>query len=186
MRAPTKLSTFVLAWLLLAAPASAEEESQAASDAAGASPSAPVDAEKSGATVAIDPGGVSRKPSIGLDSLLRPRGPARAPVKPAQPGGRDREQWQQAFSEVRAEIRLLENSLEEARTAVRDRSQGAYQYSPIGGTADTPSDPEILKLRAQLKRDKKALDAAQSRLRELQVEASLSGVPDEWIREPGD
>ncbi len=178
MRSTTTSVALVLSWLLLAAPARCEEAKDASSDA-----SAP-QAETSPETSAATRSGGGARPSIGLDSLLRPRGPARAPVKPAEPGGRDREDWENAFSEVRAEIRLLEAQLEEARGEVRERSQGAYQYSPIGGTSDTPSDPEILKLRAQLKRDKKALEAAQSRLRELQVEASLSGVPDEWIRDP--
>jgi hypothetical protein len=124
------------------------------------------------------------KPSLGLDSLLRPRGPARAPVKRELPGGRDRDAWKQAFDDTRNEIRDLEAALDKARKEVGERSQGGYQYSPIGGGNDsTPSDPEILKLRAQLRRDKKSLEAAEARLRELQVEASLSGVPDEWTQE---
>ncbi len=41
-------------------------------------------------------------------------------------------------------------------------------------------DPEVQKLRAQLRRDRKSLETARRRLRDLQVEASLAGVPDGW------
>jgi hypothetical protein len=38
----------------------------------------------------------------------------------------------------------------------------------------------VLKLRAALKRDRQSLEAARQRLREIEVEASLAGVPDAW------
>ena len=133
-----------------------------------------------------------RKPSIGIDSLLRPRSmtpssgsapaPAAAPTEELH-GGRNREAWAKAFIDARAEVREIETRLEKSRKKVREASSssGAYQYSPIGGTESTSTDPEVLKARAQAGRDKKELEAAQTRLRDLQVEASLAGVPEEWI-----
>ena len=157
--------------LALAGPATAVAEEGAGE---GDSQSQPAAEEPEGA-----------RPSLGLDSLLRPRGAARLPAAPKEqkPGGRDRETWTRSFAEVRSEIQDLESSLDKARDEVSERSgQTGYQYSPIGGEA--PSDPEILKLRAQMRRDKKSLEAAKSRLRDLQVEAALAGVPEEWTQEP--
>ena len=54
--------------------------------------------------------------------------------------------------------------------------------SPTGG--GMPSDPEVLRLRAQLRRDRQSLEAARQRLRDLDVEASLAGVPDDWMQPP--
>jgi len=132
-------------------------------------------------------GETPRRGSLGLDSLLRPR--AGAPQEPGQPrreatrADRDREGWQKAFAEVRAEIRDIEARLDKSREKVGAVSRSEYQYSPIGGGEQ--ADPEVLKLRAAIRRDRKALDEAQTRLRELQVEASLAGVPEEWTRESG-
>ena len=163
----------LLPCLLLASPVRAQE----------GDPSDPADSSATREAQADAEAAPARKPSLGLDSLLRPRGPAPRPVKQAEPGGRDRQKWQEAFAEVRREIEELERSLDKARVDVSERSQGGYQYSPVGGEA--PSDPEILKLRAQMRRDKKSLEGAKSRLRDLQVEASLAGVPEEWTQPSG-
>ncbi len=125
------------------------------------------------------------EPSLGLDSLLRPRSgfDVAAPQPSSElPGGRDREQWTEAFAEARAEVGDLEQRVSEGQEKMREASGGDWGYTPVGGGA--PSDPEMLKLRAQLKRDRQSLETAQARLRDLEVEASLSGVPDSWRAPP--
>ena len=144
------------------------EDSAAQSDAAASEP--PVESP--------------RKPSVGLDSLLRPR--STRPYQETtteQVVGKDRATWKQAFSEARTEIKTIEARIEEARVKVAEVAGAAsYQYNPLGGgEGEGPSDPAVLKLRAQLKRDKKELEAAEARFRDLQVEASLAGVPADWI-----
>jgi len=140
-------------------------------------------------TTGPEAGATPRRGSPGLDSLLRPRSGVSQEQKPGSPrpepnrADRDREGWQKAFAEVRAEIRDTETRLDKSREKVGAVSRSEYQYSPIGGGEQT--DPEVLKLRAAIRRDRKALDEAQTRLRELQVEASLAGVPEEWTRESG-
>jgi hypothetical protein len=42
----------------------------------------------------------------------------------------------------------------------------------------------VLKARAQIQRDRQSLDAAERRLRDLKVEASLAGVPPDWQAPP--
>lgn len=128
------------------------------------------------------------KPKLGIDSLLRPRvvAPRRAsaPAVPSEEthGGRNRESWARAFGDARAELREAEAGLEKSRKKLSEASQGGnYTYNPLGGTDSSPTDPEVQKAKAQRDRDRKAIEAAQKRLRDLTVEASLAGVPDEWI-----
>ncbi|MGH2900204.1 MAG: hypothetical protein ACRDMZ_16135, partial [Solirubrobacteraceae bacterium] len=77
----------------------------------------------------------------------------------------------------RAEVADLEGKVEAIQNRLRQVTSGDWNYTPSGGEA---TDPEVLKLRAQLRRDRQSLEASRQRLRDLQVEASLAGVPEEW------
>jgi hypothetical protein len=121
------------------------------------------------------------KPSVplDLDRLLRP--PGSIPTAPtAEPsyGGRDRAAWREEFQRTNAEVADLESKVEVSQNRLRANTAGDWNYSPAGGEA---SDPEVLKLRAQLRRDRQSLEAARQRLRDLRVEASLAGVPESWL-----
>jgi len=116
------------------------------------------------------------KPKLDLDRLLKPRGPA--PMGTEQTyGGRDRAGWEEQFKKARAEVTDLERKVDFTQDRLRQAAAGDWNYSPAGGEA---ADPEIMKLRAQLRRDRQSLETARQRLRDLQVEASLAGVPEEW------
>ncbi|MCP4006870.1 MAG: hypothetical protein GY725_22040 [bacterium] len=118
------------------------------------------------------------RPSLDLNRLLRPRLPVVAPVVETQPGGRDRETWEREFSQAHQEVAELEAVLEVSKTRLRESATADWGYSPTGGSL--PTDPEVQRLRAQLKRDRRSLETAERRLRELQIEASLAGVPEHW------
>ena len=119
------------------------------------------------------------RPLLSLDSLLSPRTgewEKRATLR----GGRDRDSWRRSFHDARAEVSQLEGQVNEVQAQLREASAGGeWSYSPAG--AGEAVDPEIMKLRAHLRRDRASLDSARSRLRELEVEASLAEVPDHWI-----
>jgi hypothetical protein len=146
---------------------------------AGAQGTPPVAQPTSSAPAAAAP--ATGKPALRLDSILRPRTtPVAPPPSAAAPGGRNRAQWASTFSAVRQEIAVLQTQVEASRKRLAASSNGSeYQYSPLGGGVST--DPETLKLRAQLRRDRETLEAAERRLRDLEVEASLSGVPRAWF-----
>lgn len=121
------------------------------------------------------------KPSAPLDleRLLRPPGiTADTAPAPASYGGRDRAAWRDEFERANVEVTDLEAKVEVTQNRLRKNTQGDWNYSPSGGEA---SDPEVLKLRAQLRRDRQSLDASRQRLRDLRVEASLAGVPEDWL-----
>ena len=119
-------------------------------------------------------------PPLDLDRLLRPPDVIGAPKPSSEPsyGGRDRAEWREQFSSAGAEVADLEHKVEVNQQRLRDNTAGDWNYSPAGGEA---SDPEVLKLRAQLRRDRQSLEAARQRLRDLRVEASLAGVPEAWL-----
>jgi hypothetical protein len=114
--------------------------------------------------------------TIDLDTLLHPPATALQPTGKVY-GGRDQKAWQAEFRKARAEISDLQGKIEAEQEHLRSASGGDWQYSPTGGEA---TDPEVLKLRATLKRDRQSLEASQQRLRDLDVEASLAGVPEDW------
>ncbi len=117
-------------------------------------------------------------PVLDLKRLLTPRSSLPARPAPARPGGKDRETWEREFAEQRAEVARLESTVDAKKKQLRESSGGDWGYSPAGGAL--PTDPEVQRLRAQLKRDRRSLETAERRLRDLQVEASLAGVPDPW------
>jgi len=118
-------------------------------------------------------------PDLDLDRLLRPPQPRQVPA--LRRGGKDRKTWTKDFAEARGEIEVLGGRIAEAQQRIREASPDDWGFSPTGG--GQPSDPEVLRLRAEIRRDRQSLEAAGVRLRDLEVEASLAGVPDEW-REP--
>jgi hypothetical protein len=127
--------------------------------------------------------GSERQPSLGLDSLLTPR--SLVPQDTKLRGGKDRATWRREFERARSEVAELERQVAKHQHEIRDRSTGDWGYTPTGGGA--PSDPEVLRLRAELRRDRQSLEAAENRLRELEVEASLAEVPDAWlVPDPGE
>jgi hypothetical protein len=122
-------------------------------------------------------GGAATTPSEpSLERFLRVPAPD-APQSELR-GGRGRRAWFEAFGKAEAEVGELEQRIAETQQALRSRSVGDWGYTPQG--ASTPTDPEVLKLRADLRRDRQSLEAARSRLRDLEVEASLAGVPEDW------
>ncbi len=122
------------------------------------------------------------KPSqpLDLDRLLRPPDTLGVPTPSSEPsyGGRDRGEWREQVTSAEAEVVDLESKVEVNQQHLRANTAGDWNYSPAGGEA---SDPEVLKLRAQLRRDRQSLEAARQRLRDLRVEASLAGVPEAWL-----
>lgn len=119
-------------------------------------------------------------PRLDLDRLLRI--PAGALFSPELRGGKDRAAWELAFGETWREVQELEGRIIDTQRKLREAAPEGWAFSATGG--GVPSDPEVLKLRAELRRDRQSLETARQRRRELEVEASLAGVPEAW-RYPG-
>lgn len=128
------------------------------------------------------PSGAST-PNLDLGDLLRPR-PDFEPSAPRPSselmGGKDEAAWRETFGQARSEVSTLEARVAKTQEELRALSgdAGEYSFSPIKGGEH--QDPEVQRLRVELKRDRQSLDTARARLRDLEVEASLAGVPDAW------
>ena len=125
----------------------------------------------------VSPRASGEAPSLDLERLLRV--PSGMPVQRADlRSGKGREAWARSFGEARDEVEQLEARIERNKQSLRDNASEDWGFTPSGGAA--PSDPEVLRLRAELRRDRQSLETARQRLRDLEVEASLAGVPDAW------
>jgi hypothetical protein len=140
------------------------------------------DGTKDDASATARPAGSGGAP-LDLDKLLNPRVGEARPAAATKPGGKDRETWRKQFDDAYTEVRQLRAKVDESQRKMRSAAGDAnYSYSPTGGTETY--DPEVLKARAQIQRDRQSLEAAERRLRDLKVEASLAGVPPAWQQGP--
>lgn len=124
-----------------------------------------------------DPDRPPSMPALDLERLLRP--PSQVSAPPLRYGGQSRETWVNRFGRARLEIEDLEHRIAGTQDSLREAAPSDWGFTPTGG--GQPSDPEVLRLRARLRRDRQTLETAEQRLRDLEVEASLAGVPDAWM-----
>jgi hypothetical protein len=158
---PRRLTVAVLASLAIAARAGADPQSEP---------------PKPSGVDAPPPATAPPGKTIDLDHLLHPPATALQPTGKTF-GGRDQKGWQAEFKRARGEVSDLEGKIAGEQERLRTAAGNEWNYSPTGGEA---TDPEVLKLRATLRRDRQSLETSQQRLRDLDVEASLAGVPEEW------
>jgi hypothetical protein len=130
-------------------------------------------------------GGDTSSPAVGLDALLRL---PNAPLPSAQPGasGTDRERWQARFAQVRTELAESRAGLAAAQNELESmaRDYESWQMAAPGAKHDPETSPISHKLRNDIRERREDIARAERRLRELEVEASLAGVPAEWRRAP--
>ena len=125
-----------------------------------------------------DPGGP------GLDQLLKL--PRSVEFSTENKGGATRNEWRQRFHDARASVKSAEVALAKAQNELAEvaGSKDDWQFSPPGLPAEASTDSgSSIKLRQEVKRTRGEVERSKSRLRELDVEANLAGVPDEW-RDP--
>jgi hypothetical protein len=124
-------------------------------------------------------------PSVPLDRLLRL--PSSTPVQGQveKHGGSTRGQWQARFDKAREDRETARQALEEVRAELEEASDGdAWKMTAPGlGGGATPSEtPLDFKLSQDLKRSRAELERTERQLQDLEVEANLAGVPEEWCQ----
>jgi hypothetical protein len=134
------------------------------------------------APVAAPPGA-----NVGLDSLLRL--PPNIDPEPARTGGATRQEWEQRFANARGDLKTAQDALDKAQQDLTKLAEGkeAWQMSApgLGQAAQSgENSPMSFKLRQEIRRQREEVASAEKRLNELEVEAKLAGVPDDWIH-PG-
>jgi len=126
-----------------------------------------------------DPGGPD------LDQLLKL--PTSSEYSTEKKGGATRSEWRQRFHEARASVKAAEKALKKAQDELAEvaGSKDDWQFTPPGlpAGANDEDSTSSFKLRQEVKRQKSEVDRSEARLRELEVEANLGGVPEDW-RDP--
>ncbi len=125
-----------------------------------------------------DPGGPD------LDQLLKL--PSSVEFAAEKKGGATRNEWRQRFHEARTAVKEADVALKKAQDELAEvaGAKDDWQFTPPGLPAEASTDAGgSVQLRQEVKRQRGEVDRSKSRLRELDVEANLAGVPDAW-RDP--
>jgi hypothetical protein len=126
---------------------------------------------------------------VGLDSLLR-LPPSGSPAAEPRTGGATRQEWQQRFATARGDVETARQAIDKAQDELGKLARGtdSWQMTAPGAQAGTQTEtsPMSYKLRQELRNQREELASAERRLTDLEVEANLAGVPEEWTRPPGE
>jgi hypothetical protein len=120
--------------------------------------------------------------NVGLDSLLKLPPNSAAPEQ-ARTGGATRQEWEQRFGTARGDVDAARKALDKAQQELGKLASGteAWQMGAPGAQAGTENSPVSFRLRQEIRTQREELARAEKRLSELEVEAKLAGVPDDWI-----
>lgn len=121
-------------------------------------------------------------PAVALDQLLTL--PSDRTYSVERKGGLTRGEWRSRFGEVREDLTKERAALEAAQSKLEDAAGGAqWAVNPIPGSeTDASRTPVDFQLRTELRRHREEIDRLERKLRQLDIEANLAGVPDEWRR----
>ena len=141
-----------------------------------------------GACCALGPGGVRAEEPVAppagepaeLDRLLKL--PESQSYGVDRRGGLSRGEWRTRFVEVRNALDAERKGLAAAQGKMDEVAGSAsnWQMAPIPGMEPSPDAPLDYQLRLQIRKHRSEIDRLEKKLRELEIEANLAGVPEEW------
>lgn len=96
--------------------------------------------------------------------------------------GLTRSQWEGRFEGTRLELDTAREALETAKTELEGAAGDSGQWSVAApGTSPNPENtPLSYKLRQEIRRQREAVERTERLLRDLEIEANLAEVPDDW------
>ncbi len=122
-------------------------------------------------------------PPVAYDALFRL--PSDRGSQPAPGASVDRKRWEERFTAVRGDLDGTRAQLAKAQTDLESLAHktDSWQMAAPGAQPTAENSPVSYKLRQDIRKYREEVGLAERRLRELEVEASLAGVPAEW-RQP--
>ena len=155
----------LLAWAALAGQASAEEPASGSAETTAAAPTGPAPAESG---------------DVRLDQLLTL--PASRTYSVERKGGLTRGEWRTRYAEARADLQKERDALAATEAKLEGVGGGQWKVNPIPGadTTDSPDAPIDFQLRSSLRRHREEVERIERKLRQLDIEANLAGVPSDW------
>ncbi len=135
------------------------------------------------ATAQSDPGpGAAPAGPVELQDLLKL--PSSLDYSVEMRGGRTPGEWRARFRGIRESLAGERAALSEAETRLEDVAAGTDPWTvgpALPGVASTDA-PLDFQLRQELRRHRDEIERLERQLRELEIEANLAGVPEEWRR----
>lgn len=124
----------------------------------------------------------AQAPAVELDRLLK-LPDARSLEAPVRRGGATRREWQARFQTALDELEQARSALASAQHELEELAGQSEQWQ-IGAPGADPgaaaNSPLSYRLRQEIRRQREEVERSERRLRELEVEARLAGVPEEW------
>ena len=97
-------------------------------------------------------------------------------------GGLSRGEWRSRFVEVQDALASERQALSEAEGRLDEAAGSAsnWQMAPVPGMQPSPDAPLDYQLRVAIRRHKSEIERLERKLKQLEIEANLAGVPAEW------
>jgi hypothetical protein len=123
-------------------------------------------------------------PPVAYDALFRL--PSDSHARPSEGAALDRKRWEERFAEVRGDLDGARAQLAKAQSDLESiaHKTDSWQMAAPGAQPTAENSPVSYKLRQDIRRYREEVDHAERRLRDLEVEASLAGVPADWRQPP--
>lgn len=126
-------------------------------------------------------------PAVDLDRLLQLPPPEPFIHGNPRPGGATRTQWKARFSEARGDLEKARMALAAAKQELEELAgdSAAWRMAVPGGQPDSNANsPVSFRLIQEIRRQREEVAHGQRRMKELEVEANLAGVPEDWSQPP--
>jgi len=120
------------------------------------------------------------EPAAGLDRLLKL--PTDQSYGVERRGGFSRGEWRNRFSEVQDALASEREGLAEAEAKLDQAASSSsnWQVAPVPGLQPSPDAPLDYQLRVSIRHHKSEIERLEHKLKQLEIEANLAGVPPEW------
>jgi hypothetical protein len=125
-------------------------------------------------------------PPVAYDALFKLPDTGTVPA-PSEAATLDRKRWEERFAAVRGDVDTAKADLAKSQAQLESMARKTENWqmaAPGAAQQNAENSPVSYKLRQDIRRQREDVDRAERRLRELEVEASLAGVPPEWRTAP--
>lgn len=97
-------------------------------------------------------------------------------------GGLSRGEWRTRFVEIQDALAREHKALSDAEGRLDEAAGNSsnWQMAPVPGMQPSPDAPLDYQLRVEIRRHKSEIDRLERKLKQLEIEANLAGVPPEW------
>jgi len=119
--------------------------------------------------------------NVTLDQLLTL--PSALPVESGQRAGLTRAEWSSRFAEAEAKLVAARADLDESLDRLSELAGKTSNWkvaAPGGQAAASDNSPVNYGLRQEIQRNREDVVRTERKLRDLNVEANLAGVPENW------